>query len=133
MAGSQPLDTIKLAEIAVEGTEGQVTGFPSDLQDQAVRKAQCRPCSKAFDGHGYRFRILKRQMLVIEEHLDGGCDLRRTTIVDRGQDPRRFGEHEMRNPGPACDESLSRCHLLGVVPCDKPDQNVRVNRSHDAS
>ncbi len=72
-------------------------------------------------------------MLVAEEHLDGGCDVLRTTVVDRCEDPRRFGEHEMRNPGPACDEGLSRSNLSGVIPCDKPDENVRVNGSHGAS
>ena len=36
VAESQPLDTIEFAEIAVESAEGQVTGFPSNLQDQAI-------------------------------------------------------------------------------------------------
>ena len=72
-------------------------------------------------------------MLVVEEHLDSGGDVLRTTIVDRGQDPRRFGEDEMRHPGPACHEGLGHRHLLRVVPRDQPDQNVRVNGSHGAS
>jgi len=35
-AESQPLDTSEFAKIAVESAEGQVTRFPSNLQNQAV-------------------------------------------------------------------------------------------------
>ena len=35
-AESQPLDTSEFAKIAVERAEGQVTRFPSNLQNQAV-------------------------------------------------------------------------------------------------
>ena len=72
-------------------------------------------------------------MLVVEEHLDSCSDFLRTTIVDRGQDPRRFGEDEMWYPGPAYHEGLGHCHLLRVIPRDEPDQNVRVNGSHGAA
>ena len=130
---SQPLDTIKLGEIAIEGTKWQVTGFPCDLQDQAVRKTQRRPSSEAFDSGRHCVGILKRHMLVIEEHLDGRCDLLRIAIVDRGQDPSGFGEYEMRCPGATRHERLSRCNLLGVIPRDQPDQDVRINGSHAAS
>jgi len=34
--GSQPHDIVELREIPVKGTEGNMTGFASDLQDQAV-------------------------------------------------------------------------------------------------
>jgi hypothetical protein len=72
-------------------------------------------------------------MLVIEEHLDSRCNFFRTTIVDRGKNPRGFGEHEMRNPSSTCDECLGCGNLLGVIPRDKPDENVRVNGPHSAS
>ena len=72
-------------------------------------------------------------MLVVEEHLDSGGDLLRTTIVDRGQDPRRFGEDKMGDPGPACHEGLGHRNLLCVIPRDQPDQDVCVNGSHGAS
>ena len=35
-ADSQPFDTSEFAEIAVESAEGQVTRFPSNLQNQTV-------------------------------------------------------------------------------------------------
>ena len=72
-------------------------------------------------------------MLVVEEHLDRCRDCLRTTVVDGGQDPRRFGENEMWHPGPACHECLGYCHLLRVIPRDEANQNVRVNGSHGAS
>ena len=72
-------------------------------------------------------------MLVVEEHLDGGGDVHRATAVHRCQDPRRFGEDEMRYPGPACHEGLGHRNLLGVIPRDQPDQDVGVNGAHGAS
>ena len=71
-------------------------------------------------------------MLMVEEHLDACGYFLRSTIVDRGQDPRCFREREMWYPGPGCHESLGHRNLLGVIPRDKPDQHVRVNGSHGA-
>src|SRR5258706_5163791 len=88
---SQLLDTSEFAEITIESAERQVTGFPSHFQNQTVREAHRRPSTKAGHSSSHGFRILKRQMLVVEEHLDSVGDLLRTTIVDRGQDPRSFG------------------------------------------
>ena len=128
---SQPFDIVELCEIPVEGAEGHVTSFPRDLQDQAVRKPQRRPRAKAFDSGGYHLRILKCQMLVVEEHFDGGRNFARATLVDRSQDPRGFGKDEMGNPSSARDKILGRCDLLDVVARDEPDQHVGVNGSHD--
>src|ERR1700681_2409216 len=63
---SQPFDASELAEVAVESAKGQVTSFPSNLQHQAVRKTHCRPSAKAGHSRSHGFRILNRQMLVIE-------------------------------------------------------------------
>ena len=57
--------------------------FASNLQNQAVGKTQRRSSAKAGHGSGHGFRILNRQMLVVEEHLDGGGDVLRTTVVNR--------------------------------------------------
>ena len=72
-------------------------------------------------------------MLVVEEHLHGSGDFLRAAVVDRGQNPRRFSQDEMRYPGPSCNEDFSRGNLLGVIPRDQPNQYLRVNGSHDAS
>jgi hypothetical protein len=66
----QPLDSIELGEIAVVGAEGQVPGFPSDLQHEAVRETYRRPLSKMFDRGRYSIGVLERKMLVVEQHLD---------------------------------------------------------------
>jgi hypothetical protein len=78
-------------------------------------------------------RVLQCQMLVIQKHVDRCGDLTRATLVDRRQNPRGFGKHEMRNPGPRFHEVLSRRDLLGVVARDETNQNVRVNGPHGAS
>jgi len=65
-----------------------VTSFANDLQDQTVREAQRWPIPKAVDRSGDCIRILKRQLLVVQEHLDGGGNVARIALVDRRQDPR---------------------------------------------
>ncbi len=80
-AESQPLDTSEFAEMTLEGAERQVTGFPSHFQNQTVREARRRPLTEAGHSSSYGFRILKRQMLVVEEHLDIVGDLLRTTAI----------------------------------------------------
>ena len=55
-----------------------LTRLPRNLHDQAVREAQCRPATEA----DHRIRILKRQVLVVEEHVDHRA-IRWTAAVDR--------------------------------------------------
>lgn len=130
---SQPFDPVESGETSVEGAEGKMTRFPGNLQHEAIRKAQGRPSAKAGDRSSHGFRILKRQMLMVEEHLHGGGDVLRTTVVNRRQNSRRFGEDEVRYPRPACDEGLGHRHLFRIIPRDQPDQDVRVNGPHGAS
>lgn len=119
--------------MSVERPERHVPGFSGDFEYQTVGEAKAGPLSKAFDGGGNCVRILDCQVLVVEEHLDGRCDLLRTAIVDRREDPRGFGEHEVRDPGSSLDERLRRRHLPGLVSRDEPDEDVRVNGSHGVS
>ena len=86
-----------------------------------------------FNRCGDRIRVLQGQVLMVEEHVNRGGDFARVALEHRRQNPRGFGEHEMRHPGPAFDKSLSRCDLLGVVSRDQTNQYVRVNGVHGAS
>ena len=72
------------------------------------------------------------QVLVIEEHVDRGGNFSRTTLIDRGQDPRRFDQHKVWDPRPTRHECFRGFDLPGVVPCDKAHQHVRVNGAHGA-
>ena len=52
-----------------------MAGFPRDLQHQAVGKAQRRTAPKVRERRRHDVGLLHRQMLMTEQHLDGGCDL----------------------------------------------------------
>ena len=79
---------------------------------------------------GHHVGVLQRQIVVAEQHLDGGGDLRRVEIVDRRQHPGGLGQHEVRHPGSLRDERLRGCDLPRVVACDEADENIGVNGSH---
>jgi hypothetical protein len=85
------LSSIELAELAVEGAKREMTGFASHLDHQTVREAQPRLLSILYEGSGDCVRVLKRQILVIEEHLDCGRDVGLTSLVHGGEDPRGLG------------------------------------------
>ncbi len=70
-----------IAEGAVERPQ-QVTRLSGNFEHEAIREAWRSRFSEAFYCRNDNLRILKREMLVIEEHLDGGRDVRRPAIVD---------------------------------------------------
>ena len=107
--------------------------LPSNRQHQAIGKANRRPPPKLRDRHGNRFWFLQRQLVVVQEHLDRGCDRFGTTVVDRRKYPRGFGKREMRDPCAVGDKSLGSGDLLRIISSDQPDQDVRVNGAHGAS
>jgi hypothetical protein len=47
-----------------------VTGFPGDVQDQAIGKTQRRPGPKRFQGCGDDIRILEHEVAVAEQLLN---------------------------------------------------------------
>lgn len=72
-------------------------------------------------------------MTVVQQHLDGPRLGGRIELVDRLEDPDRFDQHDVRNPGTARDEGFGRCHLARIVACDESDEDVRVNGAHGAA
>ena len=60
-----------------------------------------------------------------------GSNCCRTKVVHRCQHPHGLGKHEMRTPSSLGYESLCCRHLLGVIPCREPYQNVGVNGAHN--
>ena len=130
---SQSLSALEFRQVPIKGAEWHMTRLPRDFQDEAVRKTQCRSLAKVFYRSNDGIRVLECQMLVVEQHVDRRCDFCWATLVHGRQNPRGFGEHEMRHPGTALDEALSRCDLLDVVACDQANHDIRVNGPHGAS
>jgi hypothetical protein len=119
--------------MAIERAEGQMTSLSCDLEDQTVRKTERRTLSKTFDRSGDSVRILKGQLLMIEQHLDRGGDRLRAAIVNGCQDPGGFSENEMGHPRTPRDKGLGSRDLSGIIARHEPDEDVRVNGSHVAS
>ncbi|RPI14775.1 MAG: hypothetical protein EHM60_05845 [Lysobacterales bacterium] len=64
----------------------------------------------------YDVRILYREMLVVEQHLDSGRELSGRAIEHGIEHPRRFGKHEVRYPRASFDEGFRRGHLFRIAP-----------------
>ncbi len=111
----------------VEGAERAVAGLPADLDHEAIREADGRSPPKLRNRRSDDVRVLHRQMLVTQEHLDRRRDRLGAAVVDRCQHPRRFSQGQVWHPGPCRDERLGGRHLLGVIASDEPDQHVRVD------
>jgi hypothetical protein len=127
------MGSVDFPEIAVEGAERAVARFARDLHHEAVGEADCRTTTKLIDGGADGFRVLQRQLLMIQEHLDCRGNSLRTAIVDGGEHPRGFGEREMRHPGAGGDEGLGCRNLFDIVSGYEPNQHIGVNGSHVAS
>ena len=86
--------------------------FPGDLEGQAIREpkrwTRTEPGKRGFD----HVRLLHGQLRVVEQHLDSGNELCRGSLMHCVQHPDGFREHQVRNPGPTCDELLGRVNLL---------------------
>jgi hypothetical protein len=92
----QAFDALEFTEIAIEGPERQVTGFPSHFEHQAVRQSQLRSLSKLADGRRDRLRILKGKMLVVTTVMAPGSSVRLCS-QPRSDRCRRLGRRDDRD------------------------------------
>ena len=74
--------------------------------------------------------VLESQLSVVQEHVDGGCDLFARQFVDGIEDPNGFGQNEMRNPGALGHEFFSGADLRSIVAGNDADQDVGINGLH---
>src|SRR3970040_1752320 len=74
MVSSQPLSTIDLAQVAVEGSERRVPCLPSDLHQGAIGESNLGMLPTLRDGGGDGLGVLHRQVFVVQQHLDSGRD-----------------------------------------------------------
>ena len=99
----------------VECSQRGVPGFACDLQNQAVRKSERRLSTVVIQRCRDDLGVLESKTLVVEQHVDRGCDGRIVEVVRSAQSPRRFREHEVRHPRSLLDEGFSRRNLPFVI------------------
>lgn len=124
---------VQLREIAIECAEGQVTGFHRNREHEAIGESQRRPTPEMADRLRHRIGILKRQLAMIQQHLDGSRNICRCSPVNRFQHPGRFGENKVRDPGTLLDERLSGGRLPTVIAGQEANEDVRINGVHVAA
>lgn len=129
----QALRVVELRERSIEGADRRVTGFACDLDYQVIRESDRRTRAEAPQRERYNVGVLDGQVLVMQQHLDRRMNLRRAQLVDGLENPRRFGENQMRDPSTTGDEVLRRLGLLRVIARDEPHQHIRINGAHTAS
>ena len=127
---SEPLRPLESTQSPIEGTEWQVSGLARHFEHQAVGKPERRPNAKLLDGPRNDLGILYREVLMIEQHLDRGRELRRCALVHRIQHPKRLGQDQVRYPRAGRNEFLGSRDLRGIVTHDESHQQVRINRAH---
>jgi hypothetical protein len=93
----------------------------------AVREPHCGSSPVLDESRCDCIRMLERQLVMIEEHLDHQGDPLGRQPVHRRQNPRGLREHEMRDPSALLDECFGTTHLSRVIARDETHDTVGVN------
>src|SRR2546428_9935230 len=93
-----------------------MASFPRKLQHQAVGKTQSWARAEQVERSGHDVRILEYQVLVIQQHFDGGYKPGCVTVVDSRPHPRRLGELENPYPRALLPEDVGRNGLAPILP-----------------
>ena len=72
----QSFSSIELSKISVEGTQRNVTGFPSYFEDQTIGEPRRRTTTVMLQRGGDSIGILDRKVPVVQEHLDSNLYFR---------------------------------------------------------
>ncbi len=67
---------------------------------------------------------------MIEQHLNGRCQLRGVELVDSVQNPNCFNEGQKGDPCAVFDKGIGRSSLTKVVTGDEADEDFRINGAH---
>src|SRR5262245_17691878 len=78
----EPYGSVQLAEVVVEGAEGQMSGFACCFQNQTIRESERRLDPIVLESRLDDLGVLHSQLRMIQEHLDRQRDLLRFEIVD---------------------------------------------------
>ena len=129
--GSESLRPFDFAEIAVKRSERTVSRFPCHFDHQTVRESNGWVVTKVLESGGNGVGVLHSQVLVIQEHLDGGRDALGWPIVNSGHHPCGLDNGQVRDPRAVTDERLRARRLARIVTREQAHEHVGVNGSHD--
>ena len=65
---------------------------------------------------------------MIEQHVDGGCDLPGCSLIHRIEHPNGFRKHKVRNPRTTRGELFSNLDLFKIIAHDESYHDVGINR-----
>jgi hypothetical protein len=109
-----------------------MTGFPSHLDQEAIRKTNLRPSPKLRDRRGRCVCVLERQMVVLQQHLYRRRNGIWAAIVEGREDPGGLGQRDVWHPRPLGHERFGDSDLPWMVARDQANQEVGVNGPHAA-
>ena len=104
---------VQLAEIPIERAQRQMSGFSRKFDEEAIRESERRPSPKCLEGRRHGLRLLERETLMVQEHLNRPSDLSRVAVVDGREHPRGFGEGEHRHQAPDCTNASATAACFG--------------------
>jgi len=119
------------SEITVKRSEWPVSRLLRNRDHQAVGESNGRMSPELFHSRRHDLGILDGEVLVIQQHLDGRRDVFGRPLINRREDPGRFGNGEVRNPRPTRDEWFGDRGLARIVASEQPNEHVGINGSHD--
>jgi hypothetical protein len=67
---SQSFSVIEFSQAAIKGSKREMSGFPGNLQNEAIGKAKRWLAAKVSERSRNNIRILERDTRVIHKHLD---------------------------------------------------------------
>jgi hypothetical protein len=88
----QKLCAVELCETPIERPEWQVACLAGGLEHETVGKAGRGSFPELLQSRSHDVGILKRQVFVIEQHLDGGGDLLGGAFIHSVENPSGFHE-----------------------------------------
>src|SRR5262249_25451153 len=126
----QLLGSVESCTPSIERAQRQMPGFSRYLHKQTVRIAQRLAPSKLIERGSHDLAVLKRQLLMVEQHLDCRRDLGSRSTVNGIEYPGGLRQREQRDPRACRNKSLCRSCLFDIVARDESDKYVCINRAH---
>src|SRR5258708_29332950 len=99
-----------------------MTGFAGRLQDQAVGKTEGRSRAEQVERGGNGVRVLKREVFVIEQHVNFVREFARAKFVCGPKDPRSLRDRDNRSPHTLLNNSVGGSGLAGIVSDDQANK-----------
>ena len=75
------LSSVDSGESSVECAEWEMTGFPGELQDEAIGETERGSGAEEIESLSDRVGVLEAEALVIQQHCNDGCEFLSAVFV----------------------------------------------------